>query len=144
MEQITLLCCAALIITFRFIIINFFIVAFLFYFELEFTMMQKFEPSYLTSVNRKTVRALAESFLMQPGEYMPWLIECCSSSNLSKPLFLLVILQSFVIQKEGICFIYVSLIFLCSKTSLFLSRRSVTISLHNWCKWNILVAKFSM
>eukprot|EP00268_Persea_americana_P022565 TRINITY_DN22456_c0_g2_i1.p1 TRINITY_DN22456_c0_g2~~TRINITY_DN22456_c0_g2_i1.p1 ORF type:complete len:2020 (-),score=349.41 TRINITY_DN22456_c0_g2_i1:339-6095(-) len=68
--------------------------------KLEFTMMQKFEPSYLTSLNRRTVRALAESFVMQPGEYMPWLIECCSSSNLSKPLFLLVILQSFILQKE--------------------------------------------
>lgn len=81
--------------------------------------MQKFEPSYLTSLNRRTVRALAESFVMQPGEYMPWLIECCSSSNLSKPLFLLVILQSFILQKEGIYFIYVSVILLLAKASIF-------------------------
>lgn len=63
--------------------------------------MQKLKPSRITSVNMETIEALAETFISDPEHYMPWLVECCNDFELSKTLLLLVIMQSFVIQKEG-------------------------------------------
>ncbi|XP_077219422.1 ARM repeat superfamily protein isoform X2 [Tasmannia lanceolata] len=63
---------------------------------------KKVKPSRVTSFNMKTVGALAENFLAHPEEYMPWLIECCNTFQLSKTLFFMIILQSFMIKKEEI------------------------------------------
>ncbi|GMI76636.1 hypothetical protein like AT3G06530 [Hibiscus trionum] len=49
----------------------------------------------LSTVNMEIVRSLSEEFLMQPNEYMPWLIRSCNSFKSSKTLLFLVLLQSF-------------------------------------------------
>ncbi|KAL5728414.1 hypothetical protein ACHQM5_001504 [Ranunculus cassubicifolius] len=67
--------------------------------EIVSTIKEK-ESSISTSVNMTTVQALAEAFSANPEEHMTWLIECANRFALSKTLLLLVILQSFVIQKE--------------------------------------------
>ncbi|XP_058086889.1 uncharacterized protein At3g06530 isoform X2 [Magnolia sinica] len=64
------------------------------------SQVKNFKPRFAAAINMKTVGALAESFLTHPGEYMPWLVECCNSFKLSKTLFFLVILQSFTKQKK--------------------------------------------
>lgn len=63
--------------------------------------MQTLDREHITSLNMGTVRRLAENFLMDPMEYMPWLIECCSYSQLSKTLFFLVVMQLYTMQKNG-------------------------------------------
>ncbi|XP_068649643.1 uncharacterized protein At3g06530 [Aristolochia californica] len=65
------------------------------------SLLKEFKREHFTTVNAKTVEALARSFLTNTEEYMPWLIECCKTSKQSKTLFFLVIQQSFILnQKE--------------------------------------------
>ncbi|KAF5193642.1 U3 small nucleolar rna-associated protein [Thalictrum thalictroides] len=69
--------------------------------ELISTMKEKkVEPSFSSSVNMKTIGVFAEAFSEHPEEYMTWLIECAKNFELSKTLFFLVLLQSFVSKKE--------------------------------------------
>lgn len=49
----------------------------------------------ITSINMDTISGLADNFSMHPEEYIPWLVECCNVSDLSKTLFFLVLLRSF-------------------------------------------------
>ncbi|XP_042487302.1 uncharacterized protein At3g06530 [Macadamia integrifolia] len=63
---------------------------------------KKSNSSYITSANMVTVEALAEIFSAHPEDHLPWLVECCNDSELAKTLFLFVIVQSFMIQKEDI------------------------------------------
>ncbi|KAK8586579.1 hypothetical protein V6N13_010167 [Hibiscus sabdariffa] len=49
----------------------------------------------VSTVNMEIVRSLSEEFLMQPNEYMPWLIRSCNSFKSSKTLLFLVLMQSF-------------------------------------------------
>ncbi|KAL6311451.1 hypothetical protein AAG906_005381 [Vitis piasezkii] len=58
------------------------------------------DREHISSINMDIVRGLAEIFSMRPVEYMPWLIECCNYSESSKTLFFLVMMQSFIIQKN--------------------------------------------
>ncbi|XP_052184980.1 uncharacterized protein At3g06530 [Diospyros lotus] len=60
---------------------------------------KRLEHGHLSSINMDTIRGLAETFLMCPEEYLPWLVECCHFSELSKTLFLLVLLQSVMMPK---------------------------------------------
>ncbi|KAK8344000.1 hypothetical protein V6Z12_A07G051700 [Gossypium hirsutum] len=55
--------------------------------------MQKRGTVY--TVNMEIVRSLAEEFLMQPTEYMPWLTRSCDNFKSSKTLLFLVLMQSF-------------------------------------------------
>lgn len=65
-------------------------------------LMQTLEHEHISSVNMDTIRALAETLSRHPEEYMPWLVECCKFSELSKTFFFLVLLQSFTMPKIGI------------------------------------------
>ncbi|XP_038993491.1 uncharacterized protein At3g06530-like isoform X2 [Hibiscus syriacus] len=47
------------------------------------------------TVNMEIIRSLSEEFLVQPNEYMPWLIRSCNSFKSSKTLLFLVLMQSF-------------------------------------------------
>ncbi|XP_059627802.1 uncharacterized protein At3g06530 [Cornus florida] len=62
-------------------------------------LKEKWEHGHITSINMDTISRLAETFLMCPEEYMPWLVECCEFLELSKTLFFLVLLQSFMAPK---------------------------------------------
>lgn len=55
---------------------------------------EKLDSEKISEVNMGTVEAFGETFSMHPEEFMPWLVECCEFSDLSKTLLLLVILQS--------------------------------------------------
>ncbi|XP_021905643.1 uncharacterized protein At3g06530 [Carica papaya] len=55
----------------------------------------------VSAFNLEIVSSLAETFLMDPGMHMPWLMESCSDLASSKTLFLLVLLQSFLAVKNG-------------------------------------------
>ncbi|XP_043702680.1 uncharacterized protein At3g06530, partial [Telopea speciosissima] len=63
---------------------------------------KKSNSSCITSANMVTVEALAETFAAHPEDHLPWLVECCNNFELSKTLFLFVLVQSFMIQKEDI------------------------------------------
>ncbi|KAJ4955279.1 hypothetical protein NE237_012062 [Protea cynaroides] len=63
---------------------------------------KKLNSSWMTSANMVIVEALAEMFLAHPEDHLPWLIECCLDFELSKTLFLSIIMHSFMIQKEDI------------------------------------------
>lgn len=63
----------------------------------------------ISSTNLDNIRRLAETFSKYPDEYMPWLVECCNISDLSKTLFFLVLLQSFMMPKidvSQLCTLY--------------------------------------
>lgn len=57
------------------------------------------EHEHISSINMDTIRALAETLSRHPEEYMPWLVEYCKFSELSKTFFFLVLLQSFTMPK---------------------------------------------
>jgi hypothetical protein len=42
------------------------------------------ETTLLSSVNEETIKALSQSFAEHSGKYIPWLIQCCGVSKLSK------------------------------------------------------------
>ncbi|KAL6980906.1 hypothetical protein U1Q18_022542 [Sarracenia purpurea var. burkii] len=58
--------------------------------------MQRLEHGRISSLNMHTVRGLAETFSMHPEEFVSWLVECCKFSELSKTVFFLVLLESFM------------------------------------------------
>lgn len=67
----------------------------------KFEQMKSLEFSEVTSINMKTIAALAETFVRNPQEHIQWLVECCKHSELAKRLFLFVMLQASVVVNEG-------------------------------------------
>lgn len=65
-------------------------------------ILQALKHEDITSINMDTISGLADTFSMHPEEYVPWLVECCNASDLSKTLFFLVLLQSFTRLKIGV------------------------------------------
>ncbi|XP_060203329.1 uncharacterized protein At3g06530 isoform X3 [Lycium barbarum] len=73
---------------------------------------KKLDSGKISSINAENINALAKTLSAHPDEYLPWLVECCKTSELSKTLFLLVLLQSFTLLETdggfssffGICF----------------------------------------
>ena len=63
--------------------------------------MQNLEFAHATSINMKTIGALAEMFATNPEEHMQWLVECSNCGGLSKTLFFLIMLQAIKVQNEG-------------------------------------------
>lgn len=59
------------------------------------------QPGTLSSINMKTVTSLAETFIMHPEEYMAWLIKIIEDFELSKTLFFLMLMQSFMMQNKS-------------------------------------------
>ncbi|KAL0547236.1 hypothetical protein IC582_017165 [Cucumis melo] len=55
----------------------------------------------ISSINMEVVNNLAKSFLLHPEECAPWLIESCKAYDSSRVLFLLIVLQSTVMQKDS-------------------------------------------
>ncbi|KAL2932885.1 hypothetical protein RDABS01_016004 [Bienertia sinuspersici] len=53
---------------------------------------------WVSAVNMSTVSSLVGALSEGSKEIMPWLIKCCSESELSKTLFFLVLLQSFMMD----------------------------------------------
>ncbi|KAL3521384.1 hypothetical protein ACH5RR_019533 [Cinchona calisaya] len=53
----------------------------------------------ISSTNLENISKLAEDFRMHHEELMPWLLECSNRLQLSKILFFLILLQSFVVPK---------------------------------------------
>ena len=45
---------------------------------------------------------MAENFLVHPEEHVIWFVECCSDLELSKTLFIFVLLQSLCIKPKGL------------------------------------------
>ncbi|XP_060203327.1 uncharacterized protein At3g06530 isoform X2 [Lycium barbarum] len=62
---------------------------------------KKLDSGKISSINAENINALAKTLSAHPDEYLPWLVECCKTSELSKTLFLLVLLQSFTLLETG-------------------------------------------
>ncbi|XP_027939226.1 uncharacterized protein At3g06530 [Vigna unguiculata] len=62
----------------------------------------------LSSINLNIVNKMAENFLVHPEEHVIWFVECCSDLELSKTLFIFVLLQSLCIKPkdEDICALF--------------------------------------
>ena len=63
--------------------------------------MQMLQPGAISSMNMDTITFLAERFLMHPEQYITLITENFKESTSSKTLFLLVIMQSFLMQKSS-------------------------------------------
>ncbi|KAH9316833.1 hypothetical protein KI387_018602 [Taxus chinensis] len=62
---------------------------------------KKLEENWQMSVNSKIIGALSDGLLENPGTYLPWLIECCGEFGRIKPLLFLILIHSFMQQREG-------------------------------------------
>ncbi|KAL6531214.1 hypothetical protein OROHE_014283 [Orobanche hederae] len=60
---------------------------------------KKLDHLHITSINMENISKLAETFSLRPEEYMPWLVKCCNSHEISKTLFFLILLQSLEMLK---------------------------------------------
>ncbi|XP_020540628.2 uncharacterized protein At3g06530 isoform X2 [Jatropha curcas] len=60
----------------------------------------KLESEIISAVNMKLISSLAETFTMQPDEHISWIIESCNDFSLSKTVFFLVVMESFLNQKN--------------------------------------------
>ncbi|KAK4436389.1 hypothetical protein Salat_0802600 [Sesamum alatum] len=63
---------------------------------------KKLDLGRISSINVENINKLAEIFSLSPEEYMPWLVKCCESHELSRTLFFLVLLQSLKMLKMGV------------------------------------------
>ncbi|KAL3837868.1 hypothetical protein ACJIZ3_022459 [Penstemon smallii] len=63
---------------------------------------KKLERGPMSSINMENVSKLAMAFSSSPEEYIPWLVKCCNSQELSKTLFFLVLLQSLKMMKTDV------------------------------------------
>ncbi|KAK4480629.1 hypothetical protein RD792_013707 [Penstemon davidsonii] len=63
---------------------------------------KKLEMGPMSSINMENVSKLAMTFSASPEEYIPWLVKCCKSQELSKTLFFLVLLQSLKMMKTDV------------------------------------------
>ncbi|XP_021845733.2 uncharacterized protein At3g06530 isoform X2 [Spinacia oleracea] len=64
-------------------------------------LKKKSGKEWVSAVNMPTVRSLVNVFSDGTEELTSWLIKCCGESELSKTLFFLVLLQSFILQKNA-------------------------------------------
>ncbi|XP_021761936.1 uncharacterized protein At3g06530-like [Chenopodium quinoa] len=64
-------------------------------------LKKKSGKEWVSGVNMPTVCSLVNVFSEGSKELMPWLIKCCTVSELSKTLFFLILLQSFIMQKNA-------------------------------------------
>ncbi|KAK3033239.1 hypothetical protein RJ639_033119 [Escallonia herrerae] len=55
----------------------------------------------ISAVNMDNISGLADTFSMHPDKYLPWLLDCCNFLGLSKTVFFLILLQSFMSPKIG-------------------------------------------
>ncbi|KAK3026432.1 hypothetical protein RJ639_041444 [Escallonia herrerae] len=53
----------------------------------------------ISAVNMDNISGLADTFSMHPDKYLPWLLDCCNFLGLSKTVFFLILLQSFMSPK---------------------------------------------
>ncbi|XAR66099.1 hypothetical protein NMG60_11012179 [Bertholletia excelsa] len=70
--------------------------------NLCFSFEKRLDREHVSSINLDTIRVLADTFLIHPEAYMPWLVECCNFSQMSKASFLLVCLKSFMMPKMDV------------------------------------------
>ncbi|CAK7335892.1 unnamed protein product [Dovyalis caffra] len=56
----------------------------------------KLPHEVISSINMKVVNSLAETLSRHPGEYLSWLVDSSSDCTVSKTLFFLVLMQSFL------------------------------------------------
>ncbi|KAK9913977.1 hypothetical protein M0R45_037776 [Rubus argutus] len=61
---------------------------------------QTLKPGSLPSINMVTVTSLASRFLLNPEEFMPWLVKSSNDFELSKTHFFLVMMQTLLIGKN--------------------------------------------
>ncbi|KAH9622396.1 hypothetical protein KSS87_007579 [Heliosperma pusillum] len=69
--------------------------------DLKNDLEKKAGNELLSAVNMSLVRNLAKVVLSDSVNFMPWLIKCCSESELSKTLSFMVLMESFVIEKNA-------------------------------------------
>ncbi|CAN4080724.1 unnamed protein product [Withania somnifera] len=62
---------------------------------------KKLDSGKISSINAENINELAKALSIHPKEHLPWLVECCKTLELSKTLFLLVLLQSFTLLETG-------------------------------------------
>ncbi|KAM3340540.1 putative protein isoform X3 [Capsicum galapagoense] len=62
---------------------------------------KKLDSGKIPSINAENINVLAKALSIHPGEHLLWLVECCKTFELSKTLFLLVLLQSFALLETG-------------------------------------------
>lgn len=62
---------------------------------------KKLDSGKIASINAENINVLAKALSIYPEEHLPWLVECCKTLELSKTLFLLVLLQSFTLLDTG-------------------------------------------
>lgn len=63
-------------------------------------LKKKSGKDWVSAVNMPTVRSLVNVFSEGSTELVPWLIKCGGESELSKTLFFLVLLQTFIMEKN--------------------------------------------
>ncbi|RWW20951.1 hypothetical protein GW17_00014912 [Ensete ventricosum] len=63
--------------------------------------MQNPHFDHAASINSRTIKALAETFVTNPQENIHWLIECGSYSKQSRTLFFFIIFQALIIINAG-------------------------------------------
>ncbi|XP_057776784.1 uncharacterized protein At3g06530 isoform X2 [Salvia miltiorrhiza] len=63
---------------------------------------KKLDPEQISSINTDNINKLAKTFSSRPDEFMPWLVKCCNSHEISKTLFFLILLQSLRMLNMGI------------------------------------------
>lgn len=64
--------------------------------------MQTLQSGTLSSINMKTVTSLAEALLMHPEEHMAWLNKINNDFQLLKTHLLFMLMQSFIMMKNGV------------------------------------------
>lgn len=62
---------------------------------------KKLDSGKISSINGENINVLAKALSIHPEEHLPWLVECCKTLELSKTLFLLVLLRSFTLLETG-------------------------------------------
>ncbi|MCD7468760.1 hypothetical protein HAX54_007198 [Datura stramonium] len=62
---------------------------------------KQLDSGKISSINAENINVLAKALSIHPEEHFPWLVECCKTLELSKTLFLLVLLQSFTLLETG-------------------------------------------
>ncbi|KAL9235552.1 hypothetical protein vseg_010302 [Gypsophila vaccaria] len=68
--------------------------------DLEKDLQEKEGKEWYSAVNMSVVRSLVNVLSTDSEKYVPWLIKCCSESDLSKTLFFMILMESFVTQKN--------------------------------------------
>ena len=63
--------------------------------------MQMVQPGSISSINLDAITCLAERFLMHPEKHIAYVTENCRDFESSKTLLFLVLMQSFLMQKNS-------------------------------------------